>query len=199
MTDGKRLEGLPFPPHTAINNEYGWLWLHRDGTPTFISQPVYDACLGRHATPDECLELNGYLLAELTEFWRVYRNYAGVMYYGCLDGDRPVTGVTCDNFRDVATLEFHQPFEDYVSEAFKPLGLYINFWQPTLVAGSKRTYRVMMVNDTYEPARGDLELVWQVGGGRSSATARRHYEVPALGQMAYDMPLTAPTSPGSTG
>ena len=48
-----------------------------------------------------------------------------------------------------------------MGEAFKPLGVYVNFWQPTLPAGGERSYRVTIINDTYEPARGRLELGWQ--------------------------------------
>ena len=50
-----------------------------------------------------------------------------------------------------------------MSEAFKPLGVYVNFWQPQLAAGSTRSYRVMLVNDTYEPAKGKLTLAWEAG------------------------------------
>ncbi len=197
MKDGRQPGGIRFAPHAAIINEYDWLWLHRDGTPTFISKKNYDRLLGPKATPAQCIEFNAYALAGLTEFWRAYRNYAGVMYYGCLDGDRPVTCVTCDNFRDIERLEFHAPFEYYVGQAFKPLGVYVAFWQPSLPAGAERTYRVMMVNDTYEPARGTLELVWQLAGSaQAAAGTHREYEVPALSQAAYDLALTTPTAPG---
>jgi beta-galactosidase len=195
--DGKPAGGIPFRPHAAIINEYDWLWLHRDGTPTFISKKNYDHLLGPGATPAECIEFNAYALAGLTEFWRAYRNYAGVMYYGCLDGDRPVTCVTCDNFRDVKRLEFHAPFDYYVGQSFKPLGVYVHFWQPSLPPATERRYPVILVNDAYEPAKGRLELGWEPeGGGQAAGRKEIAFEVPALGRSTYEIALPTPTGEG---
>ena len=50
-------------------------------------------------------------------------------------------GYTSDHFRDVENLELEPHFDDYMSQAFPPLGVYLNFWQPTLEAGSSRRSR----------------------------------------------------------
>ena len=52
--------------HAAILNEYGWIWLNRDGTPTTLTENVYQALDGGKGTPAERLSLNAYLLAALT-------------------------------------------------------------------------------------------------------------------------------------
>ena len=57
-------------------------------------------------------------------------------------------------------------FADWVRESFKPLGLYINFWQPTLTPSAKRTYAVMMVNDEGRDLRGTLSLSFAREGQR---------------------------------
>jgi hypothetical protein len=49
--------------HASIINEYDWLWLHRDGTPTTLAQKVYEHLLGPAATPDERREACAYWLA----------------------------------------------------------------------------------------------------------------------------------------
>jgi hypothetical protein len=195
MSGRKQPDGVPLSSHAAIINEYDWLWLHRDGTPTILSRKVYDHLLGPQATSAERLELCGYLLGGLTEFWRAHRQYAGVLYLAYLDADRP-TAFTCDNFRDVRRLELDPRFADYVGESFKPLGVYVNFWQPRLKAQSARSYRVMLVNDTYEPARGRLELSWAAEDGKSAPTTGQRFELSPLGQMTYDLALTAPAAPG---
>ncbi len=184
--------------HAAIINEYDWLWLHRDGTPTVLSAPVYRnlGLLGPQTTTRERFEQYAYMLGGLTEYWRAYRNYAGVLYLAYLDGDLP-NCFTCDNFRDVQKLELEPHFADYMSEAFKPLGVYVNFWQPELPAGEERYYRVMLVNDEQQPARGKLELSWQRDDTQQETTAApRPFKVAPLGQMTYDVALTAPTVPG---
>ena len=41
---------------------------------------------------------------------------------------------TADHFRDVTKLELDPAFQDYMGEAFKPLGVYVNFFQPSIKA-----------------------------------------------------------------
>jgi hypothetical protein len=182
--------------HAALINEYDWLWLHRNGTPTHLSQKVYDHLLGTNATPQQRFALNGYLLGGLTEFWRAQRRYAAVMYLAYLDGDLP-DAFTCDNFRDVARLKLEPHFEDYMREAFKPLGVYLDFWRPALAAGAKRSYRVTLVNDLPAPLRGRLTLGWQAaGGGKFVSQTEQAFEVPAAGRSDCDLELAAPSGEG---
>ena len=63
--------------HASIINEYDWLWLHRDGTPTTLARKVYEHLLGPDATPDQRRKACAYYLAGLTEFWRASREHAG--------------------------------------------------------------------------------------------------------------------------
>lgn len=88
-----------------------------------------------------------------------------------------------------------------MGEAFKPLGLYVNFWQRTLSAGGERSYRVTIINDSYEPARGRLELGWQSSSGTPAvADARRprdiEFAIPALGKIIVNATLATPAAPG---
>ena len=66
-------------------------------------------------------------------------------------------------------LKLDPAFADYVGEAFKPLGVYLNFFQPTLKAGERRAFTVMMVNDRNEPEKGELRLALEAEGGREVA------------------------------
>jgi beta-galactosidase len=202
MTRLEHMDGKPswnsFAPHAAIINEYEWLWLHRDGEPTVLSRSVYQSMglLGPQSTAQDRFEAYAYLLGGVTEYWRAHRTFAGVMYLAYLDADLP-NCYTCDNFRDVKRLELDPRFVDYMGEANKPLGVYVNFWQPKLAAGAGRSYRVMLVNDTYEPAKGKLDLVWQLNGSdRAAGSSQREFEIPALGQASYDMMLSAPAMAG---
>jgi hypothetical protein len=65
---------------------------------------------------------------------------------------------TSDHWADMEKLELHADFTDYVGEAFKPLGVYLNFWQPTLRGGASRAVNVMMVNDEYSASAGRVSL-----------------------------------------
>ncbi len=195
MTGGKS-SYLPHPSaHPVLINEYGWLWLNRDGTPTEITRKIYEKYLGQKATPEQRFELGAYFLAGLTEYWRAHRNAAGVLYFVYLTGSYP-GAYTSDNFHNVEKLELEPHFADFVGEAFKPLGLYINFWQNKIERGERRRYAVMMVNDYPHDVRGKLtlELVDQAGGQVSRAET--DFALGALGAGTYSLGLDGPAREG---
>jgi hypothetical protein len=183
-----------WPGHAAIINEYDWLWLHRDGRPTFLSQLVYDDLAGKNAPADRRFFLDAYLTAGLTEHWRSTRLFAGVLYLAYLDGEGPHV-FTNDNFKDVKTLEFQPYFEEYMEEAFKPLGVNVVFWQPKLQAGSTRSFKIVLTNDTDEVLSGKLDLaLGPIAGAAKQAQAETAFEVPALGQKSYELELAVPAA-----
>lgn len=202
MTDLEKMVGAktdwnaPHPTtHAVTINEYGWLWLNRDGSPTLLTDKVYEKLVGANATPAQRFEEYAYLLGGLTEFWRAHRQAAGVQYFVYLTCSYP--GVkTSDNFRDIGRLELEPHFADYVREAFKPLGLYINFWQPSLQSGEEREYALMMVNDEATPQHGTLSLAFEKEGA-PAVRAEAPFEIPAYGQQTFPIRLQAPTEPGS--
>lgn len=182
--------------HAAIINEYDWLWLHRDGTPTHLTRKVFDSLLGPDANPRDRFAHSAYLLGGLSEFWRAQRQHAGVLYLAYLDGDLP-HAFTCDNFRSVGDLQLDGSFHSCMKEAFKPLGVYVDFWQPTLGAGAKGSYRVVLTNDTQERIAGRLELAWRTESGEAAgAPTETEFAVPAVGQSICTLELPAPGSGG---
>jgi hypothetical protein len=199
MTDLERRPGgpkeAPAAARATVLNEYGWLWLRRDGEPTVLTEKLYPKLLGPGATKEERLELNAYLLAGKTEYWRAHRNYAGILHFVYLTCSYP--GVfTADHFADVAALKLNPWFEDYVGEAMKPLGVYLAFFQPTLAPGRRRTFRVMMVNDLYEPETGELRLTLEDESGQEVARAARPFDLAPLGTLTHDLELVVPAEPG---
>ena len=167
--------------HALILNEYGWLWLNRDGTPTELTKNLYPALLGKDATAQQRLALNAYLLAGITEYWRAYRNYAGVLHFVYLTSSDP-GGYTSDHFRDVEKLELHSDFRDYMSNAFAPVGVYVSFWQPTTESGSLRSLPVMLVNDEYREVEGTLTLALENSQGAQVTAQNAKFKIDPLGQ-----------------
>jgi beta-galactosidase len=106
-----------------IINEYGWLWLNRDGTPTCLTAKVYEKLLGPDSTTEQRRVLYAKYLAALTEFWRSGRKCAGVLHFCGLgysragDKPRPEGGATSDHFIDLENLTFEPNFEKYVRDA----------------------------------------------------------------------------------
>ena len=74
MTDlenggGGERSGVTVPSgHASILNEYGWLWLNRDGSPTELTDDVYPVLLGPNSTADQRREEDAYLLGGITEY-----------------------------------------------------------------------------------------------------------------------------------
>jgi len=186
MSDLEKMDGrprrgsLPSDQHAPLINEYGWLWLNRDGTPTVLTDNVYAQLVGTNITSRERLDLYAYLLAGKTEFWRAHRHYAGIIHFVYLTCSYP--GVyTADHFRDVTRLELDPAFADYVGEAFKPLGVYLDFFQPNLRTGIEHTFSVILINDTHSPTHGRLVLSLHQEPGKPLVSSEVPFVIEANG------------------
>ena len=60
-----------------------------------------------------------------------------------------------------------------MSQAFKPLGVYINFFQPQLEKGAEQEFTVMLVNDDSETARGSFVALARKRKGRDHRASVR--------------------------
>jgi hypothetical protein len=191
---GGKAPGAP-TGHARILNEYGWLWINRDGSPTVLTKDLYPKLLGPNATAEQRIELNAYLLSGITEYWRAYREYAGVLHFVYLMSSDP-GGYTADHFRDVENLELHPKFRDYMSNAFAPLGVYLSFWQPKLEAGGSRSLEVMLVNDTERQAAGLLTVVLEDEKGAALVRNASRFSVAPLGQETCYIDIDVPQASG---
>ncbi len=200
MADLEKMTGAtdsrPNPTgHAVIINEYDWLWLQRDGSPTDGTRETWSKLLPGDSTPGERFALQAYLVAGLTEFWRAHRAAAGVIHFCFLSYSVPYSN-SSGNFSDIESLTLEPHFEDYVKEAFKPLGVYINFWQPSLKANTNHRLAVMMVNDAERPATGRLVVSLTDENGTEVAKREIPFSIPALGQQTYAVDLGIPAFTG---
>jgi beta-galactosidase len=200
MTDLKR-RGQEFAKraaasgHARILNEYGWNWLNRDGSPTELTRYVYEKLPGADTSAKRIEEQN-YLLAGVTEFWRSTRIFAGVLHFVYLTSSDP-GAFTADHFRDVRTLELHEPFLRYMREAFKPLGVYIDEWRREHKTGSAVTVPVQLTNDYARAVSGSLTVEISDSAGRTVVTRSMPFHVDALSVATEQVKLHLPAGPGS--
>jgi hypothetical protein len=133
----------------VLINEYGWLWMNRDGSPTRLTEPVYQNAFGKGLNTEQMYEIYARHLALMTEYWRAHRKAAGVQHFCGLGYSRPdePRGETSDNFTDIDKLEFEPHFLKYVKPAFSPVGLMLDVWDQSLDAGSEYLADVYLVND----------------------------------------------------
>ncbi len=178
-----------------IINEYGWVWINRDGTPSRLGRPVYARLFkGRKATAAEYRHLNARLIAALTEFWRSHRACAGILHFCILGYSRP-DGHTSDHFIDVKNLKLEPEFAKHVRDSFAPVGVMINFFTPQVNPNERRELGVAIVNDLYEDWSGKVRLELL----RDGKVVEEHVQtctVPGLGRNELAFPFTFPTAQG---
>ena len=182
--------------HAMILNEYGWLWLNRDGTPTLLTQKLYPRLLGDRNTTENRFALQAYLLGGETEFWRAYRRYAGVLHFVYLTASDP-NAFTSDHFIDLKKLKLESHFEKAMEQAFNPLGVYLNFWQPSLNAAQLHDYTIAMVNDEDRPRAGKLRLAFTDAAGKEAAAEEEPFRLAPLGAQSYTITLKTPAAQGN--
>lgn len=184
-----------------IINEYCWLWIDREGRPTCLTEKVYAALLPPDATVEQRRRLHARYVAALTEFWRCHREAAGVMHFCSLgysrDGTkpRPEGGATSDDWIDLRKLRYEPYFEEYVKEAFAPVGLMLDFWGDTLAAGESRDLPVVVINDLASMWSGRLRLR-VLCGGKVVAEQSQPCTVAAYGDCRMAFAFAAPLAEG---
>jgi hypothetical protein len=183
----------------CVINEYSYLWLHRDGTPTKLTRAYYDAALGPQATADQRRELYARYLAAVTEYWRAARTCFGVLYPFGLAGSIP-DGSTSDNFTDVETLTLDPFYRRFVPDAFAPVGVCAELWQTdfkiVLWRGTQAEFPVAVINDT----AAECDDCFEVTVNRGSIVISRHryrYQVAPFGLDRTHVKIDLPATPGN--
>jgi beta-galactosidase len=184
-----------------IINEYDWLWLNRDGTPTCLTNKVYESILGPNNTVEKRRYVHARYVAALTEFWRCHRNVAGVLHFCGLgysrpgDQPRPRGGATSDHWIDLEQLTFEPTFQKCVRDAFSPVGLMLDFWAETAPAGTEHTMKIYVINDLEPEWKGELRLLL-LKGADCVSTRIASCRVPGFGREIVTIVQNMPSSAG---
>ena len=168
--------------------------MNRDGSPSVLSIPLYRRLLGANAGPREVVELAAYLWAGLTEYWRATGTTPAYSASPTLQASHP-DAYTGDYFADVESLTLQPGFEAALSNAFSPVGVYLDFWQSKLAAGTSHVMAVSLVNDEYEAAAGKVAVA-VVSGDRVLVRREVDVEVAPLGQQTCLVDVPVPSEKG---
>jgi hypothetical protein len=182
-----------------VINEYGWIWLNRDGSTTTLTDGVYknlwhDSLM----TTQQRFHIYARHLAILTEYWRAHRQTAGVLHFCGLGYSRPKAprGQTSDHFIDIRNLTFEPEFERLVKPAFAPVGVMIDLWEKSYPPRSKVKVPVYVVNDT--PSVFDQDIVLSISlGGKDIAVVRKHLSMDGFNAKIAEFNLTMPEETGN--
>jgi hypothetical protein len=182
----------------VLINEYCWLWMNRDGSPTRLTEPVYENAFGKNLSSSQMYEIYARQLALMTEYWRAHRLAAGVQHFCGLGYSRPEEprGETSDNFTDIDKLVFEPNFLEYVRPAFSPVGLMLDVWDDSMLAGRVHHRNIYLINDLEESWSGPLEVFFESDGQKTEAFTLEA-SADAYQRIIKPVNFRTPSDPGS--
>lgn len=191
--------GIPGSPrlndsnNPVIINEYDWMWLNRDGSPTTLTKKNYER-LAPNSGPEERFKLNARIVASMTEFWRTGRKVAGIHYFVGLTSSQP-GAKTCDPFLDIKNLVMEPHFEKYVRDAFAPVGLMVDHWAEERLVGESFQVPVVAINDLSSAWQGNIRfrMIYQ---GKTVFEKVQACRMDPMGQVTLHFDLKAPQETG---
>ena len=213
-TNGMRQAESPL-----IVNEYGWLWLTRDGSPTQLTFKNYEFLVGGglgsgdFGTEAARRYIQATYMAAMTEHFRASGKIAvlhefGGLIYNLSDGVRPWSprsGYTSDHFLEpVSDLKLDPYIASYLRDAFAPVGLYIGHYQAVYGASEQKALPITVINDSRQTWQGRVRL-YPVAGGIALTkkdltplvtTVEAECTVPAHGITTLKVNVQAPIATG---
>lgn len=181
-------------------NEYGWIWLWRDGRPAKLTLNQFDFFVGKKATPHQRRELQAYWLQLETEWLRAERSFAGVLAFCYLTNNYGFTG---DWFIGrVQDLE-QGPTLKWFRHAFAPTAVFIDLADgrylsmlPPLPPATNLPVNLVGVNDLDHSVSGTFSLQMLDAGGTSVWQQQGAMVIPLYGKRALPISITTPKQSG---
>ena len=181
-------------------NEYGWIWLWRDGRPAKLTVGNYEYYLGKDATPEERRALQAYWLQMETEWIRVERSIAGVLAFCMLTNNYGFTGDWY--IGPIKDLEM-SPTYKWFRHCFAPVAVFIDLPDSRysrhiapLEPGTTVPVNLVGVNDRPKPQEGLLQVRIYDSAGSPVFAEDRNIAIPATGKSHIPVSLRMPESPG---
>jgi hypothetical protein len=145
-----------------LANEYGWIWLWRNGMPSKLTVDTYNYYLGPNSTPDENRRFQAYLLQLETEWLRSEPELAGVLAFCYLANNYGYTGDWfTGNIKDLKPSSTLEWFYD----AFAPSAVFINLTDERYVKQAvphnpleKLSFNLVKINDLSQNVPGKVTL-----------------------------------------
>jgi len=181
-------------------NEYGWIWLWRDGRPSKVTVNNYNYFAGVNATPEQRREMQAYWLQLETEWLRSERSIAGVLAFCYLTNNYGFTGDWFIN--NIKDLEI-SPTLKWFKHCFAPQAVFIDlvdqrYMKPTTPhkPGSNLLFNLVGVNDYGIPATGKTVIKLINGSGETVVQQNISIWIPPLFKATVPCMVTLPTEKG---
>ena len=181
-------------------NEYGWIWLWRDGRPSKLTLNNYNYYLGENATPAQCRELQAYWLQLETEWLRSERSVGGILAFCHLTNNYGFTGDWFIN--DIKDLQPSPAFR-WFKHCFAPTAVFIDLTDhrytkhlPALKPGSDLVFNLVGVNDLNKDSSGKVLLKLLDEKGTIISTQEESIVIEPFGKRLQPCLLKLPSKSG---
>lgn len=177
-------------------NEYGWMWLWRDGSASKLTVKNYDYYLGENATHDDRRELQAYWLQLQTEWLRAERSLAGVMHFCYLTNNYGFTGdAFVGKIKDLSP----SPMLNWFKHCFAPTAAFIDLTDERYMKrlkphkpSSQLIFDIFAVNDLKLPASGNIKIRLLDSDGKEVLTTESIAHIPGYGKTNIPFAITLP-------
>lgn len=181
-------------------NEYGWIWLWRDGRPSKLTVNNYNYYLGEDATSEQRRELQAYWLQLETEWLRTERSIGGILAFCHLTNNYGFTGDWFIN--DIKDLEPSPAFK-WFKHCFAPEAVFID-----LVDGrytkhvaphapqSNLLFNIVGLNDLNKESSGNVLLKLLDSKGNTISIQEQMISINAYGKTLQPCMIQLPIQPG---
>ena len=181
-------------------NEYGWIWLWRDGRPSKLTLNNYNYYLGENATPEQCRELQAYWLELETEWLRSERSVGGILAFCHLTNNYGFTGDWFIN--DIKDLEPSPAFR-WFKHCFAPSAVFIDLADrrytkhlEPLKPGSDLVFNLVGVNELNKESSGKVLMKLLDEKGTIISTQEESIVIEPFGKRLQPCLLKLPSKSG---
>jgi hypothetical protein len=181
-------------------NEYGWIWLWRNGSPSKLTVNVYDYYLGPASTPLQNRELQAYWLQLETEWLRSNTSIAGVLAFCYLANNYAYTGDWfIDDIKDLKTGITLAWFK----HSFAPAAVFINLTDERYMKqtiphqpGSELLFDLAGINNLMDRVSGQLQIKLIDAEGKPAVEKKLEVTLDPVGRTDFITSLNLPDQAG---
>ncbi len=182
-------------------NEYGWVWLWRNGKPSKLTTQVYNYYVKENSTAEENRAFQAYWLQCETEWLRSIRAHAGVLAFTHLTNNYGYTGDWYIN--DIAELE-SGPTLSWFRHAFAPSAVFINHPDERYMKqfephkpGSRLLFTLKAINDLNVAESGKVMISLLDHKGKAIWSQEQEIQVAPYGEKNYPVVIDLPSEAGA--
>jgi hypothetical protein len=173
-------------------NEYGWIWLWRNGMPSKLTVNTYEYYLGKNSTPEQNWELQSYWLQLETEWLRSETAVAGVLAFCFLTNNYGYTGDWFEgNVKDLKPT----PTLDWFQHAFAPVATFINLTDERYtkillphIPGSTLLFNLYGINNLAKTSKG--KVLVKLLNEKGESVSQKELTVKLESYLRTDIPIS---------